>query len=312
MSPVGPVDTLLAGLIDYAGLFPPAALPMRDAVARYAEHRRGANRAMLGRFVLPAARLTEFTTEVDRLPFGAPTPADPWGLAVLANVTDAPMLRVFAGTYGSCLTADVVETKADDVATIEAIAAAFGSASGSVSGSASADASTPMATVYVELPLQADLPLLVAALARLGLRAKVRTGGLTPDAIPAPADLLRLLTCCVRAGVPFKATAGLHHPLRGEYPLTGDADGPRATMYGFLNIFLTAAFLHEGVDASAVAPLLEERDPAAIAVDGTSLRWRHLALAAPALAAFRAASGASFGSCSFDEPVHDLAALHFR
>ena len=308
MSPAGPVDTLLAGLIDYAGLFPPAALPMRDAVARYAEHRRGADRAMLGRFVVPAARLAEFTTEVDRLPFGAPTPADPWSLAVLATATDAPMLRAFGATYGGCLTADVVEAKADDVAMIEAIAVAFGSAS----GSASADASAPMATVYVELPLQADLPLLVAALGRLGLRAKVRTGGLTPDAIPASADLLRFLTCCVRAGVPFKATAGLHHPLRGEYPLTGDADGPRATMYGFLNIFLTAAFLHAGIEASAVAPLLEERDAAAIAVDGTSLRWRHLALATPALAAFRAASGASFGSCSFDEPVHDLAALHFR
>ena len=308
MSPVGPVDTLLAGLIDYAGLFPPAALPMRDAVARYAEHRRGADRAMLGRFVVPAARLAEFTTEVDRLPFGAPTPADPWSLAVLATATDAPMLRAFGATYGGCLTADVVEAKADDVAMIEAIAVAFGSAS----GSASADASAPMATVYVELPLQADLPLLVAALARLGLRAKVRTGGLTSDAIPVPADLLRFLTCCVRAGVPFKATAGLHHPLRGEYPLTGDADGPRATMYGFLNIFMTAAFLHAGIEASAVAPLLEERDAAAIAVDGTSLRWRHLALTAPALAAFRAASGASFGSCSFDEPVHDLAALHLR
>jgi hypothetical protein len=305
---VGPVDTLLAGLIDYAGLFPPAALSMRDAVARYAEHRRGADRAMLGRFVVPAARLAEFTTEVDRLPFGAPTPADPWSLAVLATATDAPVLRAFGATYGGCLTADVVEAKADDVAMIEAIAVAFGSAS----GSASADASAPMATVYVELPLQADLPLLVAALGRLGLRAKVRTGGLTPDAIPAPADLLRFLTCCVRAGVPFKATAGLHHPLRGEYPLTGDADGPRATMYGFLNIFMTAAFLHAGIEASAVAPLLEERDAAAIAVDGTSLRWRHLALTAPALAAFRAASGASFGSCSFDEPVHDLAALHLR
>jgi len=308
VSPAGPVDTLLAGLIDYAGLFPPAALPMRDAVARYAEHRRGADRAMLGRFVVPAARLAEFTTEVDRLPFGAPTPADPWSLAVLATATDAPMLRAFGATYGGCLTADVVEAKADDVAMIEAIAVAFGSAS----GSASADASAPIATVYVELPLQADLPLLVAALGRLGLRAKVRTGGLTPDAIPAPADLLRFLTCCVRAGVPFKATAGLHHPLRGEYPLTGDADGPRATMYGFLNIFMTAAFLHAGIEASAVAPLLEERDAAAIAVDGTSLRWRHLALTAPALAAFRAASGASFGSCSFDEPVHDLAALHLR
>lgn len=294
MSSAGPVGTLLAGLIDYAGLFPPAALPMRDAVARYADHRRSAAHGMLGRFVLPAARLAEFTAEVDRLPFGAPTPADPWALAVLAAATDAPRLQTFAGTYGACLVADVVEAKAEDVPTIEALAAAFG----------------PSVTVYVELPLRPDPTPLVTALARLGLRAKVRTGGVTPDAIPASGDLLRFLEVCVHAAVPFKATAGLHHPLRGEHALTADAAGPRAMMFGFLNVFLAAAFLHAGVDAAQVAPVLDERDPTAIIVGPDALRWRDLALSTRELAAFRRTCGASFGSCSFDEPVHDLAALH--
>lgn len=293
MTVPGPVATLLAGLIDYAGLFPPAALPMRDAVARYAEHRRGAERAMLGRFVVPAARLAELTTEVDRLPFGAPTPAAPWGLAVLATAADAPMLRTFAGTYGGCLVADVVEAKAEDVAGIEALATAFG----------------PEVTVNVELPLRPDPAPLVTALARRGLRAKVRTGGLTPEAIPASADLLRFLAACVDAAVPFKATAGLHHPLRGEHPLTADPAGPRATMHGFLNVFLAAAYLHAGVDAARVAPLLEARDVAAFVVEPEGIRWHDLTLSTRELAAFRRTAGASFGSCSFDEPVHDLAAL---
>ncbi|MDQ8145889.1 MAG: hypothetical protein P3A27_07450 [Gemmatimonadota bacterium] len=294
MTARGPVATLLAGLIDYAGLFPPAALSMSDAVARYAEHRRGADRAMLGRFVVPAARLAEFTAAVDRLPFGAPTPAEPWALAVLAAATDAPMLRTFVDAYGSCLLADVVEAKAEDVATIEGLATAFG----------------PAVMVYVELPLHPDPTPLVTALARLGLRAKVRTGGLTPEAIPAAGDLRRFLATCVDAAVPFKATAGLHHPLRGEHPLTADAAGPRAMMFGFLNVFLAAAFLHAGVDADAVAPLLEERDPSAIVVGPDALRWRTLTLTTRELAAFRRTCGASFGSCSFDEPVHDLTGLH--
>ena len=293
MTAPGPVATLLAGLIDYAGLFPPAALPMRDAVMRYAAHRRGAERAMVGRFVVPAARLAECAAEVDRLPFGAPTPAEPWGLAVLATASDAAMLRTFSSTYGGCLVADVVEAKAEDVAGIEALAAAFG----------------PGVTVYVELPLHPDPAPLVTALARLGLRAKVRTGGLTPEAIPAPADLLRFLATCADAAVPFKATAGLHHPLRGEHPLTADPAGPRATMHGFLNVFLTAAFLHAGVDAARVAPLLEVRDAAAIVVAPTGIRWQDLALSTRELAAFRRTAGASFGSCSVEEPVHDLAAL---
>ncbi len=44
---------LLSGLIDYAGLFPPAAVSMADAVANYAAYRTSADAWALGRFVLP-------------------------------------------------------------------------------------------------------------------------------------------------------------------------------------------------------------------------------------------------------------------
>ena len=56
---------LLAGLVDYAGLFPPAALSMDDAVAEYARWRRSPEAWMLGRFVLPAARLAELGRAAD-------------------------------------------------------------------------------------------------------------------------------------------------------------------------------------------------------------------------------------------------------
>src|SRR5688500_12841167 len=51
---------LLRGIVDYAGLFPPASLDMVSAAAEYALHRTSNESWMLGRFVLPAARLTEF------------------------------------------------------------------------------------------------------------------------------------------------------------------------------------------------------------------------------------------------------------
>src|SRR5207249_3714131 len=50
---------LLGGIIDYAGLFPPAKLPLDQAIRRYAKYRRLDDRWMLGRFVIPAARLGE-------------------------------------------------------------------------------------------------------------------------------------------------------------------------------------------------------------------------------------------------------------
>ena len=61
--------TLIAGLIDYAGLFPPASLSMKAAVKEYARRRQSPEAWLLGRFVVPADRLEEFdiAAEIDEL-----------------------------------------------------------------------------------------------------------------------------------------------------------------------------------------------------------------------------------------------------
>ncbi len=284
---------LLDGLIDYAGLFPPAALSMPAAVAAYARYAIGTDRAMLGRFVVPAAHLAEFTAAVDALPHGAPTPRAPWRLSVLAAASEAPALREWSATYGASLMIDTVEAKAGSIDEIAALAGAFGMG----------------VTVYVELPVCEDPASLVAALAAYGLRAKIRTGGVTPDAFPAPTAIVRFLAACVRASVPFKATAGLHHLLRGEYPLTYASDAPRGTMYGYLNLFLAAALLWTGVTQDEVSPLLEERDARAITVEPTRITWRTHQLDTATLTQVRSSFAGSFGSCSFEEPVQELAHL---
>ena len=75
---------LLEGLVDYAGLFPPAALSMEDAVAEYARWRRSPEAWMLGRFVLPAARLRDLARDADaHLP--EPGAGEPWRLSALAR-----------------------------------------------------------------------------------------------------------------------------------------------------------------------------------------------------------------------------------
>lgn len=288
----GAVATLLEGLVDYAGLFPPAALPMSDAVARYATYRAGPQRAMLGRFVVPVARLDELALAVATLP-SASHATGAWRLAVLAGKGDAATLDAFNAAQAGRLVADTVEAKADDDATVAALASALGH----------------RFTVYVEVGVRTDPAPLLAAVARHGLRAKIRTGGVTADAFPTTAEVLRFLAACVAMRVPFKATAGLHHPVRGEFALTYAADSPRGTMHGFLNVFLAALLLRQGVPSAEVAPLLEERDPAAIIVEGDAIGWRGFRVNAAAVAAARADFAGSFGSCSFDEPVQDLTRL---
>lgn len=288
----GALGTLLAGLVDYAGLFPPAALPMREAVRNYAAYRVGPHQGMLARFVLPAARLEECVALVPL----ARHPGDvfPWPLAVLAGAADAAALDAFDATHGTEARVDTVEAKAEDAAGISGLGAAFGGR-----------------TVYVELPVRPDPSGLIAACGQLGLRVKIRTGGVTPEAFPSPDEVMRFLAACVTHGVPFKATAGLHHPLRGEYALTYDAGSARGTMYGFLNVFLAAVFLRAGRTVAEVAPLLEERDASAIAVTADGVTWRGMHVSAADIAAARAAFAGSFGSCSFEEPVQDLTSLSF-
>src|SRR5215475_2589907 len=77
---------LLSGLIDYAGLFPPAALDMPTASRQYAEYRESEYRWALGRFVVPVARLDEFEKAAeDILPDGGWEGSEFWKLSALAG-----------------------------------------------------------------------------------------------------------------------------------------------------------------------------------------------------------------------------------
>ena len=139
----------------------------------------------------------------------------------------------------------------------------------------------------------------------------MRTGGVTPAAFPTTADLLRFLRAAVAAGVPFKATAGLHHPIRARYRLTYEPDSPSGTMYGFLNLFLAAAFLRQGMGDADATRLLEETDATSLEFDREGgVTWRGHRLDADALVEAHARGLGSFGSCSFEEPLGDLASLH--
>src|SRR5207248_1143279 len=154
-------------------------------------------------------------------------------------------------------------------------------------------------TVYVEVT---DLDL-IEHIALHGLRAKIRTGGVTTDAFPSSADIANFMRRCASYGVAFKATAGLHHPLRCVRPLTYEADAPRGTMHGFLNVFMAAALLPR---AEAI---LEDDDARGFAFDDDTASWRGHAVLTSDLAMVRKEFAISFGSCSFEEPIDDLKEL---
>src|SRR5437764_57457 len=83
-------------------------------------------------------------------------------------------------------------------------------------------------------------------------------GGFTPEESPRSRDVIRFVRTCLAGNVPFKATAGLHHPIRCFRPLTYAENGPSGTMHGFLNLFLMTGFARESYRPDMLEELMEE------------------------------------------------------
>jgi hypothetical protein len=136
--------------------------------------------------------------------------------------------------------------------------------------------------------------------------AKIRTGGVTPEAIPSCDRLADFLCQAAARRLPFKATAGLHHPIRALRRLTYAADSPSAIMHGFLNVFAAAAFAWHAMAREQILDVLNESDPHAFQFPDAGLRWRGQSLTTGQIRVARRDFAHSFGSCSFEEPLSDL------
>ena len=295
--PASSLRTLLRGIVDYAGLFPPASRTMADAVSEYAEHRDSPHAWALGRFILPAGRLEEF--EDASQPIVPREGARSWALSALLSgdiEEDIGRIEAFNERHrdarAGAVLVDTVEIKtytARDVAR-------------------AAELLDRRFDTYMEVPVAEDPAELLAAIAHTRAKAKIRTGGVTSEAFPTGAQVARFIVRSIGHGVAFKATAGLHHPLRSEYRLTYAQDAPEGTMFGFLNMLLAVAAVHGGCDESTAGAILEERDVRVLRFDEHGVEWRGRRFSEETLERARD-SIAAFGSCSFREPVDDLRAL---
>jgi hypothetical protein len=287
----------LARLVDYAGLFPPASLHLTEVVDRFERGAAGDERWMLGRLIVPLPQLDALGAAVG----SRPAPAHPWRVSVLLTA-DAPLehvdavLRAFDERHRRRgIAIDCVELAAssmDDAARLAALI-------------------PPSVERFVEVPLGSSTPAWLDAVARAGCLAKLRTGGLTEDRFPSAAALAGFVRATATRGLAFKATAGLHHPLRNRYRLTYEPDSASGRMHGFVNLLLaTSLALREPRrDDRTLASLLDESEARAFTIGEDAIAWRDVELTAADLAAGRRLGLRSVGSCSFDEPVDDLRML---
>jgi hypothetical protein len=300
--------TLLAGIVDYAGLFPPAKLPLDQALRNYDHYRRQNEAWMLGRFVIPAARLEDLAPYHDEL-F---TPEQPFLFTVLGrgggSLTeflthlrdDLRDIAEFRKRHGDRVRVDTLETRLPPEL---------------------ADPVQPDSTLSLFKTLQVfpvvdlfpfceapgmpdDLLEQFASLPGERVGFKLRCGGMNAAAFPSSLQVATALRKCLDGGVPFKATAGLHHPLpRFD-------EGVQARMHGFVNVFLAGVLAHaRNLSVEQLRSLLDEEDAKQISFTARHASWRKHRATLAEIRSARKNFVISFGSCSFEEPIQDLRSL---
>jgi hypothetical protein len=275
---------------------------------------------MLSRFVCPATRVPELLEAAGPLPDGGGvwdltllTGAGESGPESIRNLTrDLDRLTELRRREGTRFT-----TEAAEIRIPEGIAGGSPGEMDNYFGAVQrrmAASGAGCRTVFFEVSLgprwPERLPRLGDALTRAEPGAqpafgfKIRTGGLEPAAFPSPEEIVAFILAARDSGLPFKATAGLHHPVRHENPALG------VRMHGFLNVFLAAAAAHAGTeDPKQLAALIRESDPGAFRFEEEQASWGRIVLTRPELEAARRDFIISEGSCSFEEPVEDLTSL---
>ncbi|MEQ8786894.1 MAG: hypothetical protein RIC55_11370 [Pirellulaceae bacterium] len=301
---------LLSGIIDYAGMFPPARLSAEETVHNYLEYRRGEHGWMLGKLVCAYDRLPTVLSLLDSNPLMERDAKVSLSLVIPSN--ESVHLDGLADVLRSKRVEDFLLRFAGRVA-IASLELKLQRHSGR-----SWPPLCPVGSVFHEMSSNEDLRsesetffMDIAKYysdAKLKNRSpigfKLRTGGLKAADFPSVEQTAFLISGCRVLRIPWKATAGLHQPLRRWDASIG------VKMYGFLNLacasVLAATHL---LQPSVIAEVLRDESIDNFTFDDDGFRWRDLEATISDIVHCRERGFQSFGSCSFEEPIEGLRQL---
>jgi len=298
----------LGDLVDYAGLFPPASLTVEKAVAEYAAHRQESESWMLGRFIAPAKRLEEICAAAAALGV-----AESWEYSLLVgdgSGTDEAMEAIPAQgkTAQDCESRFPARIAALETPLPKEGAGARTTVFGPLLLEALDQAGLGGRELYLEVPAGVDDSASIQAIRALAetesfskVGAKLRCGGVRPEAFPTVERVVEFILACRNVHLPLKCTAGLHHPVRHR------AVEPDVMMHGFLNVFGAGVLAYGGLlDRATLVDCVAETDPSAFGFADGGFHWRDHHASAEIVADARRDFLGGFGSCSFVEPRADL------
>lgn len=323
---------LLNGIIDYAGLFPPAALALEPALQNYVRYRQEPEGWMLSRFICRVTDLPEVSKQGELLAQGPPLAFSAIGVGGDTGggfgcnlFAEENAIYTFRHAHKERVTVDRFEALAPVFVNLKALPIPLdldlpkdpSVTAGIILESLIFNVAAILGgkpgfdlLPFLEMPATPNWrSVMGSVIATLGRKKeypsgfKLRCGGAGPGAVPPAEQIAFVLTACRKAGIPVKFTAGLHHPLRHD-----DAK-QKTKAHGFINVFVAGVLAHaRQLPEDQLIPILEDEDPQSFRFDADALHWRDQTASVGDIVAARE-QVTSFGSCSFDEPRADLRGL---
>lgn len=309
------VRAFMEKLIDYAGLFPPADLPMETAIQNYAAFLNDQDAWMLGRFIIPSSRLHTLDPYMSFF-----SSERPLALSVLGSRSQQAkeclellneslkQIEACRDKYREAVEMVVLELPLPPAAVESPLLDAIGSGTSKYGLQTFCEMTFALNDEW-ESNMIAALDEIAAynSVSDVKLGVKLRTGGVTADAFPTPKQAAAILVRCRERDLPMKFTAGLHHPVRMY------RNEVSTKMHGFLNVFFAGLLAQShDLDERITEEILADENPDHFFFTAEGLGWRDIAINVAEIQALRHRVLCSYGSCSFDEPRDELRELKIK
>jgi hypothetical protein len=322
------LKAFMKGIIDYAGLFPPAKLSLDEAIHNYVRYKKSADNGMLSRFIIPGAKLKKLSPYAGEL-FTSDLPFD---FSAIGNTTQTvedfqagigqlcQKCIAFCNKYEGRVHTPAAEIKLPKEVASSQSARQLEKLMNRAAEQLSRSSQSPEIIFYENLLNESwkkEVEATIQAISEHNQKIanevsdyrfaayKLRCGGVKAHLFPSIEQIAFVINKARVYGVPLKGTAGLHHPVR-HY-----ADSVKTKMHGFFNVFGGALLSHANdLTESELQDILTEEDPDQFSFADKLFQWKEISVSTREIEHLRATKLLSFGSCSFDEPREDLRQLN--
>ncbi len=325
------LNIFMQGLLDYAGLFPPATLSLENSLKNFAEYNHHNQKDWLGKFILPINKIDDTILLLNNQNI----------FSTLKNKAQLSIILSNSKTlseYKNCAQNDLLSIKklinqfgnTIDLQSFEILPPndIFNSENTNLLKNF-LNYSTEVlfefknkTDFYCELPLSEKLNDYLTEIKKhneninlLKISVKLRTGGVTPQQIPCPKDIAEAILLCAKHKIPLKATAGLHVPVPNENLQVG------AILHGFLNIFSCMLLCYDQILSYKNIINIEEMKKIISSYSYKDFKFSETGLqigetkdrfiSNQNMTDLRKSYIKSFGTCSFLEPIEHLHENHF-